>query len=81
VRGLARPSAYWRLTAAIKRPVLLLHGTHDRLVSIASAQQAARKNPDWTFVELEAGHIPMMETPDLVAKEMIKWLDGLRLTP
>jgi pimeloyl-ACP methyl ester carboxylesterase len=77
VRGLARPATYWRLAGRVERPVLLVHGTHDRLISIASAYQAAKLHPHWTFVELEAGHVPMMETPDLVAKAIITWLDEI----
>jgi pimeloyl-ACP methyl ester carboxylesterase len=55
--------------------VLLLHGTHDRLVPIASARQAAKRLPHWTFVELDTGHIPQIEAPQLVADEMVKWLN------
>ncbi|HEX6682729.1 MAG TPA: alpha/beta hydrolase [Candidatus Limnocylindrales bacterium] len=75
VRGLARPSGYWRRMVAIEQPVLLLHGTHDRLVPIAAAHQAAKRLPHWSFVELEAGHIPQMEAPEMVAKEILTWLD------
>jgi pimeloyl-ACP methyl ester carboxylesterase len=75
VRGLAWSPAYWRRMTAIGQPVLLLHGTHDRLVPIVSARQAARRLPHWTFVELDTGHIPQMEAPQLVADEMVKWLN------
>lgn len=74
VLGLARPGAYWRMTRALTQPVLLLHGTHDRLVPIASARAAAARHPQWTFVELDAGHIPQMETPGLVADAISAWL-------
>ncbi|HCT75633.1 MAG TPA: alpha/beta hydrolase [Micromonosporaceae bacterium] len=76
VRGLARPWSYWRRLQAIRHPVLLLHGTHDRLVPIASAHAAAKRLPHWTFTELDAGHIPQMETPEPVAAEIIKWLSA-----
>lgn len=75
VRGLAWTPAYWRRMLSIGQPVLLLHGAHDRLVPIASARQAAKRLPHWTYVELEAGHIPQMEAPQLVADEMVKWLN------
>jgi len=75
VRGLAWTPTYWRRMAAIGQPVLLLHGTYDRLIPIASAHQAAKRLPHWSFVELEAGHIPQMEAPQLVADEMVKWLN------
>jgi pimeloyl-ACP methyl ester carboxylesterase len=74
VRGLARPSVYWRRMQAIQQPVLLLHGTHDRLIPVSSAREAAKRLPHWTYVELEAGHIPQMETPHAVAGEVLPWL-------
>lgn len=74
VLGLARPWACWRLMRALEQPVLLVHGTHDRLVPIASARAAAKRNPHWTFVELDAGHLPQMETPHLVAAAITEWL-------
>jgi pimeloyl-ACP methyl ester carboxylesterase len=76
VRGLARPQVYWRRMHAIRQPVLLLHGTHDRLVPIESARAAAKRLPHWTFVELDAGHVPQMETPQLVADEVLRWLSS-----
>lgn len=75
VRGLAWTPTYWRRMSSIGQPVLLLHGTHDRLVPIVSARQAAKRLPHWTYVELETGHIPQMEAPQLVADEMVKWLN------
>ncbi|WP_051104968.1 alpha/beta fold hydrolase [Catelliglobosispora koreensis] len=78
VYGLARPSTYWRRMAAIKQPVLLLHGTHDRLVPISSARAAAKRLPHWTYTELDAGHIPQMETPELVAEEIVRWLKNTK---
>jgi pimeloyl-ACP methyl ester carboxylesterase len=75
VRGLAWTPTYWRRMAAIGQPVLLLHGKYDRLIPVASAHQAAKRLPHWTFVELEAGHIPQMEVPQLVADEMVKWIN------
>ncbi len=73
VYGLAWPASYWRRMRAIPQPVLLLHGTHDRLVSIQSAREAAKRLPAWTYVELEAGHIPQMEVPELVAEQILGW--------
>jgi len=74
VRGLARPAVYWHRMHSIRHPVLLLHGTHDRLVPVESARAAAKRLPHWTYVEIDAGHIPQMETPQLVADEVLKWL-------
>jgi pimeloyl-ACP methyl ester carboxylesterase len=74
VRGLARPDIYWHRMDSIRHPVLLLHGRHDRLVPVESARVAARRLPHWTYVELDAGHIPQMETPHLVADEILRWM-------
>jgi pimeloyl-ACP methyl ester carboxylesterase len=79
LRRLARPSAYWATMASITAPVLLLHGVHDRLVPIASARAAAARFAAWSFAELDAGHIPHMETPALVADHVAGWLPGLGL--
>lgn len=81
VLGLAWPHSYWRLMRAIQQPVLLLHGTYDRLVSVYSARRAARRLPHWTFVELESGHTPQMEMPDVVADEIVRWLSASGFGP
>jgi pimeloyl-ACP methyl ester carboxylesterase len=78
VFGLARPGVYWKRMSAIRQPVLLIHGTHDRVVSVAAAHQAAKRLPHWTYAELDAGHIPQMETPDLVAAEVLRWLTAVK---
>lgn len=74
LKVLGRPAAYQAQMDAINAPVLLLHGRHDRLVPIGNARAAAARHPGWSFVELDAGHIPHMETPELVAPEIISWL-------
>ena len=61
-----------RRLARISAPVLLLHGTRDPLVPVGSARWAARRNPDWTYVEIPGmGHIPMIEFPAKTA-DLIK---------
>jgi pimeloyl-ACP methyl ester carboxylesterase len=53
-----------RTLSGISCPVLLLHGTKDRLVTIGSARRVAAANPGWRFVEVpDAGHVPMLEDP------------------
>jgi pimeloyl-ACP methyl ester carboxylesterase len=74
LRLLARPAGYWAAMASISVPVLLIHGVHDRLVSVGNARAAAARFPKWTYAELEAGHIPHMETPRLAAEEIEAWL-------
>ena len=67
--------AYRRAIRSITCPVLLLHGTRDRLVPIAVAQAAARANPAWTMIEMPgAGHVPQLEAPGDTASAIIGWL-------
>jgi pimeloyl-ACP methyl ester carboxylesterase len=67
--------AYRRAIAAITCPVLLLHGTRDRLVPIAVARAAARAHPAWTMIEMPgAGHVPQLEAPDDTASAITSWL-------
>jgi pimeloyl-ACP methyl ester carboxylesterase len=75
LRVLARPRAYWRQMAAVTAPVLHLHGLHDRLVPIGSARAAHARLPHWTYAELDAGHIPQLETPDEVAAHVTTWME------
>lgn len=55
---------YFDRLATIDRPVLLINGYEDRLVSIESALAAARRNPGWQAEFLPGvGHCPQMEVP------------------
>ncbi|TDU83750.1 pimeloyl-ACP methyl ester carboxylesterase [Kribbella voronezhensis] len=73
----ARPDRAWAMLDAVRQPVLLLHGTKDRLVPVGSARVAAARNPAWT-VELipDVGHVPQLEVPELTADRIGAWLDG-----
>ena len=67
--------AYRRAIRSITCPVLLLHGTRDRLVPISVARAAARANPAWTMTEMPGvGHVPQLEAPDDTASVIIGWL-------
>jgi pimeloyl-ACP methyl ester carboxylesterase len=53
-----------RTLSRIRCPVLLLHGSADRLVTVGSARRVAAANPAWRFVEAPGvGHVPMLEDP------------------
>ena len=74
---LAAPAPYRRRMAAVRPPVLMLHGTADRLVRVESARQAARRHPGWRLVLFpDVGHVPQMEVPGLVTGEILAWLGG-----
>jgi pimeloyl-ACP methyl ester carboxylesterase len=70
-----RRARYYRLMRRIDVPVLLVHGTHDRLVSRAAADKVAEANPGWEYLLLEGvGHTPQLEVPDRFAAEVLGWL-------
>lgn len=53
----------------IAAPTLLVHGTADRLVPLATSAAAARLRPDWRLATLEGiGHIPQLDVPE-------RWLE------
>lgn len=75
LRILSQRGRYFRMLASIPVPVLLLQGDKDRLVSVAAARDAARRNPHWSYVEFAgAGHTPQIEVPDEVVPVVEGWL-------
>jgi pimeloyl-ACP methyl ester carboxylesterase len=67
--------AYRRQIGSITCPVLLIHGTGDRLVPIAAARAAARANPSWSLAEIAGvGHVPQLEAPAETARQITDWL-------
>ncbi|TKJ20636.1 alpha/beta hydrolase [Blastococcus sp. CCUG 61487] len=75
---LADPRAYRRAMEGLAQPVLLVHGDLDRLVSVESARDVARRHPNWTYVELDGvGHVPQLQCPERLADEVLPWLAGI----
>jgi pimeloyl-ACP methyl ester carboxylesterase len=69
--------AFRRQIRAITCPVLMIHGTLDRLVPIAAARAAARANPAWTLAEFAGiGHVPQLEAAERTAAVVTGWLDA-----
>jgi pimeloyl-ACP methyl ester carboxylesterase len=65
---------FWSRVALVRAPTLIIHGSLDRLIPVAAAQDLARRRPDWSLEVLEGvGHVPMMETPDLFMKALQGW--------
>jgi pimeloyl-ACP methyl ester carboxylesterase len=70
----------WRQAANVKAPTLIVHGRHDRLVRPAMAAKALRAFPDVRLVLLPtAGHVAMMEIPQVVAAEARRLIGETRL--
>ena len=66
LRNLIPYSRFDRMVRRITAPTLLIHGTNDMVVPLSAAERLASIRPDWTYRPLvNAGHIPMMESPEL----------------
>lgn len=76
VRG---EGALWRLAERVRVPVLLVYGLRDKLVGYRMAARAMRSFPDARLLTLpRAGHVAMMEYPDLVARRVGEFLAETR---
>jgi pimeloyl-ACP methyl ester carboxylesterase len=75
VRMLAASRRFRDAMADVQAPVLLLHGEHDRLVSVRVAEAVAAAHPAWRFEVAEnVGHVPQLEAPEWTAAKVLDWL-------
>jgi pimeloyl-ACP methyl ester carboxylesterase len=73
--GYPHGRAYRRRIAAVTCPVLLIHGSEDRLVPVAAARAVGRANPAWSVREFPGvGHVPQLEVPRQTACTALAWL-------
>jgi pimeloyl-ACP methyl ester carboxylesterase len=58
----------------------MVQGDTDRLVPVAAARDVAGRHPDWRYLELAGvGHVPQLQVPDRLAKELLGWLEEAAL--
>lgn len=62
-------------------PLLLLWGDLDPWVGPAKANRIKEFYPNTTLVNLQAGHCPHDEVPDLVNGALLNWLSSLKVQP
>jgi len=63
--------------AAVRAPVLIVHGTRDRSAPYGGAREWAMLLPEARLVTAEgAGHAPWIEAPELVRSAIASFLDG-----
>jgi pimeloyl-ACP methyl ester carboxylesterase len=61
--------------AAVRAPTMLAWGVHDRLVPFVLAEEWQRLVPRARVVQLQCGHVPMLEAPRALAASMLSFLD------
>lgn len=78
VPDLVRPTVLER-AEDFSMPVLVVWGDADKLVPPESASQLSRRLPDVTLRLLSScGHMPMIERPETVAREIASFVSGQR---
>jgi len=58
----------------LEMPLLLLWGRHDRMVPPGLAARFVAMNPNLELVEMDAGHCPHDECPEVVNPLLLQWL-------
>ncbi|ATW04450.1 alpha/beta hydrolase [Sphingorhabdus sp. YGSMI21] len=68
----------WDEVGTLEMPVLLLWGEQDRVIPVSHARAFEAAIPDSKLIiYADAGHLPMEETPEQVAKDIDVWIQGL----
>jgi len=76
--AMVRAHAYYAAMAAVRAPVLLVHGAQDGLVPVGAARAVVRRRPEWRYVELAGvGHMPQLQDPKRVIEVLVPWLDSM----
>ncbi|HWN20676.1 MAG TPA: alpha/beta fold hydrolase [Gaiellaceae bacterium] len=60
--------------AAVRTRTLVLAGARDHLVPLAHAQELAQALPDGRVRVLDAGHVPMVDRPAELSRELLEFL-------
>jgi pimeloyl-ACP methyl ester carboxylesterase len=76
IRTNLRRDRIYDLIRRLPAPALLIQGSADRLVPLASTAAAARLRPDWQLEVLEGvGHVPQLQVPERWVEIVARWLD------
>ncbi|MEH6700709.1 alpha/beta fold hydrolase [Parasphingorhabdus sp.] len=71
----------WAEVKNLKMPVLLLWGEQDKVIPISHGRAFEAAIPGSTLITYaDAGHLPMEETPEQVARDIDRWIEGLTET-
>lgn len=68
----------WADVGTLKMPVLLLWGEQDKVIPLSHARAFATAIPGSKLITYaDAGHLPMEETPEQVARDIDVWIQSL----
>jgi len=68
----------WEELQSLQLPILIIHGTQDRLVPVTNSRRLAASMPGCTLLELpECGHNPHEESPGKVCCAVCDFVHGL----
>lgn len=71
----------WAEVGTLKMPVLLLWGEQDKVIPLSHARAFAAAIPGSKLITYaDAGHLPMEETPEQVARDIDVWIESLDTT-
>ncbi|QTD56724.1 alpha/beta fold hydrolase [Parasphingorhabdus cellanae] len=73
----AREPEKWTEVGTLEMPVLLLWGEQDKVIPLSHAKAFEQAIPGSKLITYaDAGHLPMEETPDQVARDIGTWIEG-----
>lgn len=65
-------------TSNYKGPALIVWGKEDRVLHVDGAAELKTAMPGFDVILMDqAGHVPMMEKPEQVAADYVKWREGI----
>ncbi|SIN84441.1 Pimeloyl-ACP methyl ester carboxylesterase [Parasphingorhabdus marina DSM 22363] len=71
-----RQPEMWNQVGSLDMPVLLLWGAQDRVIPVSHGEAFRKAIPGCRLIVYDdAGHLPMEETPEQVARDIRIWID------
>jgi pimeloyl-ACP methyl ester carboxylesterase len=79
LKGMADREDMTRRLSEINVPTLIIAGAQDSLIPLEKSREMERLLPRGWLVEIpNAGHMPMMEAPEMVAEALFRLLEKIQ---
>lgn len=80
LRGMAQRTSSCETLQTIKKPAVIIAGGKDKFIPLErSREMAAMIKDEWLEIIPEAGHVPMLETPSVLANILRSFLQKVKL--